>query len=401
LRAVARRLEGSLRATDLIARVGADAALAEDVFEHTLARLGGDEFVILLHGMRTEGDAERVAVRIQQALSQPFQVAGRDLFVTASIGIALSKPEYASPDEMLRDADTAMYRAKALGVGQTALFSVSMREQALERIQLDAELRRALERQEFLPFYQPIVDLQTGLLAGFEALLRWRHPTRGILAPADFMSAVEENGLLQPIGRRFLHDVCQQLRHWQDAYPAAGRLWVNVNFSSQQFLEIGLASRLIESLDTAGLAAHHLVVEITERTAIENFSLTASVLEHLRDAGIRVVLDDFGTGYSSLSCLHQLPISGLKLDPTFIQGDGPRPGVLRAVISIAESLDLSLTAEGIETAEQCQRLRELGCDFAQGFLFARPLDPEAAEHALEADALWLPWRLRTSEAATS
>src|SRR5262249_40794000 len=249
---------------------------------------------------------------------------------------------------------------------------------------------RAVERHEFLPYFQPIIDLRSGLLAGFEALLRWRHPERGIISPADFMPIVEENGLLQPIGRRFLNDVCEQLRAWQRRYPGAADLWVNVNFSSRQFLETGLAGRLIESLDANGLESRHLVVEITERTAIENFSLTASVLEHLGRMGIRVVLDDFGTGYSSLSYLHQLPISGLKLDPTFIHGNGPRPGVLRAVISMAASLELTLTAEGIETATQCEHLRSLGCDFAQGYFFARPLDAADAGRLIAEGRVWLP-----------
>jgi EAL domain-containing protein (putative c-di-GMP-specific phosphodiesterase class I) len=253
-----------------------------------------------------------------------------------------------------------------------------MREQARMRLELDAAVRRGFERNEFVPFFQPIVDLQDGTLVGFEALLRWQHPDRGILSPADFIETIEENGLLPAIGRRFLADVCSHLRQWRTRYPEAARLWVNVNFSSDQFLEAGLPARLIECLDSADLAAHHLVVEITERTAISNFTLTAAVLEQLRAAGIRVVLDDFGTGYSSLSCLHQLPISGLKLDPTLVWEDSRRPGVLRAVVSIAESLNLSLTAEGVETEEQAAHLRALGCQFAQGYLFARPLDAGAA-----------------------
>jgi PAS domain S-box-containing protein len=392
LRAVARRLEGALRSTDVVARSEtlAEVPGGHVPSEHTVARLGGDEFVILLHDVRSAADALRVAERIQQALAFPFQIEERDVFTTASIGIALSGEHYVSSDEVLRDADTAMYRAKARGVAQSAVFNAAMREQALERVQLDAAVRRGLERHEFLPYFQPIIDLRTGRLAGFEALLRWRHPERGILPPADFMSIVEENGLLQPIGRRFLNDVCEQLRTWQRRHAAAADLWVNVNFSSRQFLETGLAGRLIESLDANGLEARHLVVEITERTAIENFSLTASVLEHLGRIGIRVVLDDFGTGYSSLSYLHQLPISGLKLDPTFIHGNGPRPGVLRAVMSMAASLELTLTAEGIETDEQCEHLRGLGCDFAQGYFFARPLDDEAAGRLIESGRVWLP-----------
>ena len=393
LQAVARRLESSLRQTDVVTRIAGSSAEGggePTPREHTVARIGGDEFIILLHDVRGAADALRVAERVQQGLIYPFQVAGRDVFASASIGIAVGPANYATADEVLRDADTAMYRAKAFGKGRSEVFSTAMREEALERLQLETAVRHGLERHEFLPYFQPIIEMRTGRLAGFEALLRWRHPDRGIVLPADFIQVIEENGLLLPVGRRFLQDVCGQLRRWQDAYPAAERLWVNVNFSSQQFLEAGLAARLVESLDSTGLEPHHLVVEITERTAIGNFSLTANVLEQLRRAGIRVVLDDFGTGYSSLACLHQLPISGLKLDQTFISGSGQRPEILRAIASIASCLDLTMTAEGIETIEQASRLRELGCDFAQGYFFARPLDAEAAGRFITTDTPWLP-----------
>ncbi len=390
LQAVARRLEGTLRSSDVVWRPSPGEPSEHLQAEHTVGRLGGDEFIVVLHNIREAADAIRVAQRIQQSLSCPFQIGERDIFASLSIGIAIGVTGYATPDEVLRDADTAMYRAKAQGMGRFEVFDVAMRAQALERLQLDTAVRHAAERHQFVPFYQPIIDLRTGCLAGFEALLRWQHPDRGIVSPAEFMPLIEENGLLPLIGRRLLQDVCQQLKRWHDAYPAARDLWINVNFSSQQFLESGLAGRLIESLDAAGLDPSHLVVEITERTAIGNFSLTASVLEQLRNAGIRVVLDDFGTGYSSLACLHQLPISGLKLDPSFVQGDGRRPEILNAVISIADSLDLTLTAEGIETMEQCERLRALGCDFSQGYLFARPLDCAAAEELIIENRRWLP-----------
>jgi PAS domain S-box-containing protein len=384
LRAVARRLEGSLRTSDIVSRVAPVSSDAITLHEHTLARLGGDEFIVLLHDVPEPEDALRVADRIHRAMGHPFLIGERDVFLSASIGIALSRDDHTSADQILHDADTAMYRAKAMGSGQSALFSVAMREQARLRLELDAAVRRGFERNEFVPFFQPIVDLRDGRLVGFEALLRWRHPERGIVAPAEFITAIEENGLLPPIGRRFLTEVCDRLRRWRSLCAAASRLWVNVNFSSDQFLEAGLPTRLIECLDSADLEAHHLVVEITERTAISNFTLTAAVLEQLRAAGIRVVLDDFGTGYSSLSCLHQLPISGLKLDPTLVWEDSRRPGVLRAVVSIAESLNLSLTAEGVETADQARHLRALGCQFAQGYFFAQPLDADGAT-ALVAD----------------
>jgi EAL domain-containing protein (putative c-di-GMP-specific phosphodiesterase class I) len=356
--------------------------------EHTLARLGGDEFIILLHEVRGVLDATRVAARIQQSLSRPFRVAEREVFTTASIGIAVSGSGYTRPEDMLRDADTAMYRAKALGKGRSEVFDVAMREQVIGRLHLETAVRLGLERHEFLPYYQPIIDLRTGRLAGFEALLRWRHPERGIVAPSEFVPLIEENGLVLPIGRRFFQDVCGQLRRWRDELPAAGRLRINVNFASQQFLEIGLPARLLESLDDANLEPSSIVVEITERTAIGNFSLTGDVLNELRLAGIEVVLDDFGTGYSSLACLNQLPISGLKLDPSFT-GGSQRTEILRAVVALADSLSLTVTAEGVETPEQFARLRGLGCAFAQGYLFARPLDAEAAAAIIAEDRAWL------------
>jgi EAL domain-containing protein (putative c-di-GMP-specific phosphodiesterase class I) len=333
-------------------------------------------------------DATRVAARIQQSLSRPFRVAEREVFTTASIGIAVSGSGYTHAEDMLRDADTAMYRAKALGKGRSEVFDVAMREQVLSRLQLDTAVRLGLERHEFLPYYQPIIDLRTGRLAGFEALLRWQHPDRGIVAPLEFVPLIEENGLVLPIGRRFFQDVCRQLQKWRDTHPAASRLRINVNFASQQFLEVGLPARLLESLDEAHLEPSSIVVEITERTAIGNFALTGDVLNELRLAGIEVVLDDFGTGYSSLACLNQLPISGLKLDPSFT-GGRQRIEIIRAVVALAGSLSLTVTAEGVETIEQFVRFRELGCAYAQGYLFARPLDAEAAGDVIAQDRDWL------------
>ncbi len=209
------------------------------------------------------------------------------------------------------------------------------------------------------------------------------------MLPVEFVPLIEENGLVLPIGRRFFQDVCSQLRVWQDAHPRASTLRISVNFASRQFLEVGLQARLLECLDDAGLEPERIVVEITERTAIANFHQTIEVLEQLREAGIEVVLDDFGTGYSSLACLHQLPISGLKLDPSFT-GANQRPEILRAIIALADSLNLSITAEGVETVEQFERLRDLGCEFAQGFLFAHPLDAPEALRAMADTRLWLP-----------
>ncbi len=389
LQAVARRLEGSLRSVDRIAlsRDGEPAPMTDD---HTVARLGGDEFIILLQSIRSVDDATRVADRMQQALARPFHIDGRDVFTAASIGVAVSGHAYTRPEDVLRDADTAMYRAKALGKGRTEVFDSLMRQQANARLQLDGDVRLAIERHEFLPFYQPLIDMRTGSLVGFEALLRWQHPERGIVSPAEFIPLLEENGLVVPIGRRFVQDVCSQLRAWHSTFPHAGRLWMNVNFASRQFLEPGLADRLVDILHDTGLAVDHLVVEITEATAISNLAVTTEVLQKLRDAGVRVVLDDFGTGHSSLACLDQLPITGLKLDPTFTSRQTKRSAILSAVVSLAKVLALTVTAEGIETPEQCRQLQDAGCDYGQGYLFARALDSDAATAAVAAHRLWLP-----------
>jgi predicted signal transduction protein with EAL and GGDEF domain len=389
LRAVARRLEESLRLTDTVIRPSATDSRATSVAEHTLARLGGDEFIILLHDVRSVVDATRVAERIHSELAKPFTIGGREIFSTVSIGIAASATGYERPEDVLRDADTAMYRAKGMGQGCTEVFDVAMRAAVLERLQLDTSLRQGIERREFLPHYQPIIDLRTGQLEGFEALLRWRHPNRGIVAPLEFVPVIEENGLVLPIGRQFFGDVCRQLRVWQDTLPHAPRLSMNVNFAGQQFIEKGLLDYLLETLDASGLDPSQLVVEITESTAIGNFRHAIDVLHQIREAGLRVVLDDFGTGYSSLSCLHDLPISGFKLDRSFLQRTIERPEILRALTVLADQLKLSVTAEGVETQAQCAQIREIGCDFAQGFLFARPVDTDAAAALIREQRLWL------------
>ncbi len=396
IRAVSRRLEGSLRPTDVLSRAPHNGDSAADAGQHTLARIGGDEFIVLLHDVADVVDATRVADRLQQALARPFEIEGRDVFTSVSIGIAVSASGYATPEELLRDADTAMYRAKALGRARSEVFDGEMREAVVSRLRTETAIRLGIERHEFLPYFQPLIELRTGALVGFEALLRWRRPEHGIVAPSNFVPLLEENGLLLPIGRRFLQDVCTQLRDWQAAGLDSSHLWVNINFAGGQILDPGLVPHILESLDDAGLGPEHLVVEITESTAISNFKKTATALRELRTAGLRVVIDDFGTGYSSLACLDELAISGLKLDPSFSQREPGHTKVLRAVVALARSLDLTVTAEGIETVEQCRRLQALGCDYAQGYLFAEPCNAEAAGIAIASGRAWLPEELHAS-----
>jgi len=387
LQAVARRLESSLRRADTVVR--GPAGTASLATEHTLARLGGDEFVVLLHEVKDVVDATRVAERIQRMLARPFQIGGRDVFTTLSIGIAVGSHNYTRADDVLRDADTAMYRAKALGKGRAEVFDAEMRAQVLERLRLDTALRLGLERHEFVPYYQPIVNLQTGVLAGFEALLRWRQPDGSVLSPASFIPTIEENGLIVPIGVRFVGDVCRQMRAWQATVPDARELSVNINFAGQQFMETRLLDSLLEMLDQEGLEPSHIVLEITESTAIKNFDQAAEILQRIRTAGMRVELDDFGTGYSSLSCLHELPITGIKLDRSFVANEDRHPAILRAMLVLASQLGLGVTAEGIETPTQCEQLRALGCNLAQGFLFCHPVDGAAALDLIRERRNWL------------
>ena len=383
LRAVAQRLESSLRLTDAVSRP-ADIAQA-----HTLARLGGDEFVLVLHHVRDAVDATRVAERLQRVLARPFVIRDHELFITASIGIALGAPG-ATPDDLLRDADTAMTRARVAGRGHIEVFETGMRQQVLERLQLDAALRLGLENHEFLPHYQPIVDLASGRLVGFEALMRWQRADGRIVSPAVFVPTLEESGLIVPVGRLFVEDVCAQLRTWREQAPDSGHLWVNVNFASSQFADPDVLETLLSAIRDAGLEPEDIVVEITESAAIGDIDRAAETLRTFRAAGLRVVLDDFGTGYSSLSWLHELPIAGIKLDRSFVAGERCHPAILAAVVSLAAQLGLTVTAEGIETSAQHAQLRGLGCGYAQGYRFAKPLDAEAAGALIRRQPTWLP-----------
>lgn len=392
LRAVARRLERSLRLTDSIARS------TELPGDHLLARLGGDEFVVVLQEVADVVSATRVAERLQRVLARPFTIDGRDLFISASMGIAMSGPG-ATPDDLLRNADTAMNRARLQGRGRIEVFDIAMRHEVLDRLQLDAALRLGLERNEFIPHFQPIVHLATGRLVGFEALMRWRRDDGRLVPPALFIPTLEETGLIVPVGRRFTAEVCRQLRVWQDAWPEVTPPWVNVNFTHLQFAEPDVLETLLATLRDAGLGPEDLVVEITESMAIGDLDRAAETLRRFRAAGLRVALDDFGTGYSSLSCLHELPISGIKLDRSFVGSERRHPAILRAIVHLADELGLTVTAEGVETAAQHEELRDLGCGYAQGYHFAKPLDAVNAGELIRRQATWLPDPRQASPAA--
>lgn len=366
---VARRLETCLRDGD------------------TIARLGGDEFTILLDGIKDYGDAQRVAERVQEVLGEPFHLEGRELFITASVGIKYSGEGDEQPEDILRDADTAMYCAKTLGKAQYQVFDAKMHTRALTLLQIESDLRRAIEREEFHVNYQPIVSLESGRISGFEALVRWHHPERGVILPSEFVSVAEETGLIMQIDRSVLRQACLQMRKWQDALPGTKRMKISVNLSCKQFMQPLLVEQVMEILLETGLDPCSLKLEITESVMMEGRDYTMRVLERLSEAGIELSLDDFGTGYSSLSYIHRFPVSTLKIDQSFIKriGGDQNGEIVRAVVTLARNLGMEVVAEGIETELQLDQLRALNCEQGQGFYFSIPVDVELATALIERD----------------
>jgi len=368
--AFAERLERTLRPVD------------------TLARFGGDEFAILLSGMTDATDAVRVAQRIQDELTQPFVLDKNSAFATASIGIALSSSGYDRADDILRDADIAMYRAKENGKARYELFDHGMHARAVSRLQLESDLRQAIEQKEFCVYYQPIVSLQTGRLAGFEALVRWNHPRRGLVAPADFIPVAEETGLIVTIGEWVLNEACAQVHRWQIDSPGHRSLSLSVNLSARQVAQPDLLQRIKEALETSKLSPHCLKLEITESVVMENAEAAAQMFKQLRSLGVQLSIDDFGTGYSSLSYLHRFPLNYLKIDRSFVmrlttENDN---AIVRTISTLARNLGMEVIAEGIETEEQYQQLKMLGCEYGQGYLFSRPVGNNGVEHLLAQDS---------------
>ncbi len=359
---IARRLEACLRPGD------------------TVARLGGDEFTVLLEDVKGVSDATRVAERIQSALRVPFVLGGHEAFTSASMGIALSTTGYAEPEDFLRDADLAMYRAKATGRARYEVFDRAMHERAVTQLQLETDLRKALERGELRLQYQPVVALETRAIVAFEALLRWRHPERGLILPAEFITLAEETGLITEIGDWVLAEACQQARRWHEAVPER-RPAVAVNLSSRQFLQPDLVERIQAVLRATGLDPSYLHLEITESTVMENGARVLETLDRLRALRVHLCLHDFGTGYSSLSYLHQFPIDTLKIDRSFVGRmgrGGENAEIIRAIVDLGHNLDKRVVAEGVESLEQVAQLRALDCEYAQGHFFAPPLEPDAA-----------------------
>lgn len=352
-----------------------------------VARLGGDEFAVLLEEIVGRADAERAARRVRDTLAAPVSLQGRDIVATASIGVALNQPGAKASQDLLHDADLAMYHAKQEGGARFKVFDVTMRESAQARASIEADLRSALARQEFRLVFHPIVELLTGRVRGFEALLRWHHPARGVIPPLEFVPLAEETGLILPIGSWVIAEACRCARRWQEAFPAAGPLQISVNVSAKQLERESIVDDVRTTLQEVGLPPSQLVLEITESMLMKDVEASTALLRRLRALGVELHMDDFGTGYSSLGQLPLLPIQGLKIHHMFVHRMGARRTdleIVRSVVDLARTLRLGVIAEGVDTVAQRERLIGLGCEFGQGSLFAEPLEPAAASAFLAA-----------------
>lgn len=357
---------------------------------YTVARLGGDEFVVLLDDIRDGDNVATVAQYIQQLACSPLDIGGRRMTPSISIGTAISQNDYDDAVDVLRDADTALYHAKEEGKGRIAIFDQAMRSRVLERADIETDMQLAIANREFVVFYQPIVSLTTGKISCLEALVRWEHPTRGLLPPDAFIPVAEQTGMIEAIGEQVLEQVASQLAEWRLGSQPAGNLSVSVNLSAAQIVGNRLLDQIDRCLKQYGLEPNSLKIELTETTAMRNLDLTRRVIDALVSRGIEVYLDDFGTGYSSLSTLHTLPFAAIKLDKSFIassEEDAEVATTIRAIVMIADNRAIRLIAEGIETSEQVTALRRLDCEFGQGYFFSRPLSAHALSEFVENGAV--------------
>jgi diguanylate cyclase (GGDEF)-like protein len=350
----------------------------------TVARMGGDEFTVLLEGLRDPQAAERVARRVLQELALPVDFSGSEIFTGASIGIVHDGSTHASAKDLLRDADVAMYHAKSAGRGTFAVFSGGMRQAAVDRLRLESELRRAVERDELLLHYQPIVSLTTRQFVGFEALVRWRREG-SLISPGQFIPVAEDTSLIVPVGDWVLREACRQLRAWRDRFPEARDLFVSVNLSRKQLADPAVVDKIRSAIRESAVPPEALKLEITESALMENADAAMPLLEQIQSLGVRLQMDDFGTGYSSLGCLHRFPLSGLKIDRSFVATTSSRrdyAAVIQAIITLARNLGIEVVAEGVETAEQVALLQALDCEYGQGYYFSQPLPADKAEAML-------------------
>ncbi|MGA2647252.1 MAG: EAL domain-containing protein [Candidatus Sulfotelmatobacter sp.] len=381
---IARRLTASIRSVDTISRPALVQGTNLVAIEASLARLGGDEFTVLLEDIKDCGDAIRVAERIQERLSSPFVVEGQEVVTTASIGIDFCSASYINSEELVRDAEIAMYRAKREGKARYQVFDAAMHTVAVKRLRVETDLRRALELGEFRVHYQPIVSLESGKIAGFEALSRWQRP-EGLLLPAHFIQIAEEIGLILPMNRQLLREACLQLRAWHSQFPCDPPLTMSVNISPKEFAQPDLAAQIKTILLEVGIQPGDINVEITETIAMADPRRSSLVLSELKALGVHISIDDFGTGYSSLSRLQGFPVDSLKIDRAFISKidtDNETSEIVRIIIMLAHNLGLKVVAEGAETAEQVHLLTQLKCELVQGYFFARPGDHAAAQALL-------------------
>jgi len=373
---IAERLRSSVRSTDVSARIA---------FPSAVARFGGDEFAVLLENLHSRSDATMVAERILTQFAAHFEIHGRIIFATVSIGIAMGDSAGTSND-LLRNADTAMYYAKTRGKARLEIFDEGMRGRALARMELESDLRSAIDENNFLVYYQPEVSLTTGRVVGYEALVRWKHPVRGIVMPGEFLPVAEETGLIVPLGRWVMREACRQMSEWQRNHPQLPPLTISVNASSRELADPDLVPNVARILRETGLDPKSLRIEVTESSIVEDHDRTASTLRRLRELDVSLEIDDFGTGYSSLSRLHEYPFSTVKIDRSFVKDLDTEPESLHLVetiLRLAQGLGLSVVAEGIETREQLVKLASLGCGYGQGYYFSRPVDSDSAQRAIQ------------------
>jgi diguanylate cyclase (GGDEF)-like protein/PAS domain S-box-containing protein len=368
---VARRLEKCLREGD------------------TVARVGGDEFTILLEDLTDEAEAEAVANRIQEEVSAPILLDGREVYTTMSIGLVTGNGDSRDPEDLLRDADTAMYRAKSLGKARHIIFDQTMHASAINLLQIETDLRKALDKGQFFLQYQPIVSLDDFRVCGFEALIRWHHPERGLISPLDFIPIAEDTGQIIAIGEWALNEACRQMHRWETAYPVAAPLFISVNLSCKQFNHPLLIEQVAEVIKRTRISPRRLKLEITESAVMDNIDSATVMLRQLRDIGVQLAIDDFGTGYSSLSYLHKFPIDTLKIDRSFVTRMAENPEnieIVRTIILLAQVLGMDVIAEGVETKEQLKILRDLKCEYGQGYYFSRPATaPDVEKIIIETD----------------
>ena len=381
---IAARLTACLRGADTVSRPRLDAQAQPAVGDSTLARPGGDEFVVLAEELRDPSDAIRMAERIQERLALPFDANGHEIVISASVGITFGSSTNTEARDVLRDAEIAMYRAKHAGKARCEVFDSTMQADAVKRLRLETDLRKALELDEFRVYYQPLVSLKNGQIVGFETLSRWQRP-QGIVMPGEFIAVADETGLILPINRKLLEEACLQLRSWHTLFPSDPPLTVSVNITPKQFTQPDLATQIGQILRQTGLSPGWVDLEITENVAMADAERSAVVLSELKALGVHLSIDDFGTGYSSLCRLQSFPVDTLKIDRTFISKinhDLETHEIVRTIIMLAHNLGLKVVAEGIEEQEQMDILRHMGCELGQGYLFSKPADAGTIERLL-------------------